>query len=91
MCAWRLSDRTHILAGKQPAPERGGGDDRGAELARGPEQINLRVLNDEREWRVLDLERRDWMHSLRTPQRRGGCLGQAKICHFASAGEALRR
>lgn len=55
---------THVLPGKEPAAERRVCHNGDAELPCRPKDIDLGILNVEREWRVLDLHGRDRVDGL---------------------------
>jgi hypothetical protein len=81
---------THKLASEEPASEGRVRDDLDAELAAGGEQVNLGVLNVEREGRVLDLHRGYGVHGVRAAQGVGRDFGKAEVLDFSCPGSDVR-
>ena len=70
---------THVFPGKQPTADHTVHNDFNAKLAAGLEEPDLLVLDVGREGRVLDLDGRDRVHSLRAAKRVRADLGKAEV------------
>ena len=73
---------THVFARQEAASQRRVCDDSDAELTRCLEETDLLVLDVEREGRVLDLDGRNGVHRVCTPQALRRAFGKTDVLHF---------
>ena len=74
-----ITKNTYILTGQQSSPEWRVGDYSDTQFTSSPQDVCLRILDIEHKKRVLDLDRRDRMHSVRATDSRRRALRESKI------------
>ena len=74
---------SHDLAGQKPTSDGRVANNLDTELASRLEDSRLRVLNVERERRILDLQSRNRVHCMRTTKGLGRHLGEAEKLHLS--------
>ena len=81
-------DATHVSSAQDASPERRVGNHRDTKLASRLQQSQLRVLDVERERRILELNGGNRVHGVRTAERFRRTFGKAEVLHFAGSRHA---